>query len=91
MSFEIMLEDVPKEQRDIAEAVGMEAFIKLSKLCGGQASIYITRYTQLSRGARNRTIKERYNGYNIRQLAREYNLTSRQIRKIVTAEGTKKR
>ena len=88
MDFEIKLEDVPKEQREIARTIGIEAFIKPSKLCGGQQGVYISKYTQLAQGARNRRIKEKYNnGDSIRQLARENKLSSRWIRKIVTAKG----
>lgn len=31
----IPMSDIPEEYRDIAEAIGMEAFIQLTLLCGG--------------------------------------------------------
>ena len=36
----IPMSDIPEEYRDIAEAIGMEAFTQLTLLCGGQ-SLYI--------------------------------------------------
>ena len=87
MDFEVKLEDVPESQRDIAECIGIDAFIKLSKFCGGQDEIYISKYPQLIKEARNRAIRQKYNGYNLKQLAREYDLSTRQIRHIVSKKG----
>ena len=89
MSLEIKLEDIPENVRDIAEAIGMEAFIKLAKLCGGQTGIYIPKYSNILKGARDREIKRRYTRYNLEQLAREYNLSTQQIREIALKEKPK--
>lgn len=86
MSLEIKLEDIPENVRDIAEAIGMEAFIKLAKFCGGQRGIYIPKYSNIIKGARDREIKRRYTRYNLEQLAREYNLSTQQIREIALKE-----
>jgi len=75
-------DDIPEEYRDIAETIGMEAFIQLTLLCGGQ-SLYIPKRESLERGARDRDIRARFDGGNYRALASQFRLSERQIRKII--------
>ena len=44
----VTIEDIPEEYRDIAEAVGLEAYLTLSVLCGGQ-NLYIPKREALER------------------------------------------
>lgn len=76
------MSDIPEEYRDIAEAIGMEAFTQLTLLCGGQ-SLYIPKRESLERNARDRDIRARFDGGNYRALAVQYRLSERQIRKII--------
>ena len=46
----IRMMDIPEEYRDIAEAIGLEAFTQLTLLCGGQ-SLCIPKRESLERGA----------------------------------------
>ena len=78
----IPLSDIPEEYRDIAEAIGMEAFTQLTLLCGGQ-SLYIPKRESLERNARDREIRARFDGGNYRALAAQFRLSERQIRKII--------
>ena len=78
----IRLEDIPSEQQDIAENLGMEAFLRLTRLCGGQ-NLYIPKLESLERGGRDREIRARFNGGNYRALAAQFRLSERQIRKII--------
>ncbi|SCI96544.1 Uncharacterized conserved protein [uncultured Flavonifractor sp.] len=78
----VTLEDIPEEYRDIAETVGLEAYLTLSVLCGGQ-NLYIPKREALERQARNREIRAHFNGGNYRALAAQYRLSERQIRKII--------
>ena len=78
----IPMSDIPEEYRDIAEAIGMEAFTQLTLLCGGQ-NLYIPKRESLERAARDREIRARFNGGNYRALAAQYRLSERQIRKII--------
>ena len=78
----VPMSDIPEEYRDIAEAIGMEAFIQLTLLCGGQ-SLYIPKRESLERGARDRDIRARFDGGNYRALAVQCRLSERQIRKII--------
>lgn len=78
----IPMSDIPEEYRDIAEAIGMEAFTQLTLLCGGQ-SLYIPKRESLERNARDRDIRARFDGGNYRALAAQFRLSERQIRKII--------
>ena len=78
----IPISDIPEEYRDIAEAIGMEAFTQLTLLCGGQ-SLYIPKRESLERNARDRDIRARFDGGNYRALAAQFRLSERQIRKII--------
>ena len=78
----IRMTDIPEEYRDIAEAIGLEAFIQLTLLCGGQ-NLYIPKRESLERGSRDRDIRARFDGGNYRALATQVRLSERQIRKII--------
>lgn len=79
----ILPADVPEEYQDIVETIGIDAFVQLALLCGGQ-NLYIPKRESLEREGRDRDIRARFNGGNYRDLARQYRLSERQIRKIVS-------
>ena len=83
IKLQIRLEDLADTQREIAELIGIENYIKLSKRFGGDGGLYIQKFSEISKNARNREIRKKYNGYNISMLANMYNLSERQIRAIV--------
>ncbi len=64
----IRTDDIPEEYRDIVDAIGMEAFVHLTLLCGGQ-TLYVPKRESLERGARDRDIRSLFNGSNYRSLA----------------------
>ena len=78
----IRTDDIPDEYRDIVDAIGMESFIHLALLCGGQ-TLYIPKRESLERSARDRDIRAMFNGSNYRSLATQFRLSERQIRKII--------
>lgn len=78
----IRTDDIPKEYRDIVDTIGMEAFVHLTLLCGGQ-TLYVPKRESLERGARDRDIRALFNGSNYRSLAAQFRLSERQIRKII--------
>lgn len=80
--YEILLEDIPEDYRDIVETIGMKAFIQLTQLCGGQ-DLYIPRLESLERGPRDRDIRARFDGHNYRALGIQFRLSERQVRKII--------
>lgn len=78
----IRREDVPAEYQDLVDGLGLEVFLRLARLCGGQ-SLYIPKAESLEREARDRDIRARFNGGNYRALGAQFRLSERQIRKIV--------
>lgn len=83
--MKINLDDLVGTQRDIAEIIGIESYIKLCQTFGGD-TIYIQKYSELQKLERNAEIKAKYNGYNSSQLAREYDLSERYVR-IICSNG----
>ena len=76
-------DDIPEEYRDIVDAIGMEAFMHLTLLCGGQ-TIYVHKWESLERNSRDRDIRAMFNGYTYRSLATQFRLSERQIRKLIS-------
>ena len=79
---DIRFEDIPQEYRDIVETIGMEAFLCLTHLCGGQ-NLYIPKMESLKKDGRDRDIRARFDGGDYRSLALQYRLSERQVRKII--------
>lgn len=83
----IRVEDIPEEYRDIVDDFGLENFLKLCRLCGGQ-DLYVPKIESLMREGRNREIRARFDGGNYRILARQFRLSERQIRTIINGKNT---
>lgn len=77
--MQIVLEDLPESQREIAELIGLDNYIKLTKKYGGINNFYIRKYSEIVKEARNREIRRKYNGYNAKMLAAQYNLSEQTI------------
>lgn len=80
----IELDDIPIEQRDFAELVGLDTFRKLIEMYGG-SSIYICKEDAILRQKRNLAIVEEFNGTNYLALAKKYSLTERTIREVINS------
>lgn len=83
----ILPSDIPEEYRDIADSLGLAAFLRLAALRGGQ-EVYIPKLESLEREARDRDIRARFDGGNYRALAVRFQLSERQIRKILKGSRT---
>ena len=81
-SFEIQLSDLRGEQREIAQAIGIKAYIELVKLYGG-SNIYIAKMDKLFCIKRDAEIIRHFNGENYTSLAKQYGLSERAVRTIV--------
>ena len=81
----LSVDDIPEEQRDIAEVVGMDAYKQLVKLCGG-GRIYIMQLENVIREKRNYMIRTEYNGYNLKELCGRYRISETSIRTIIKQE-----
>ena len=71
-----------EQQKEIAEIIGIEAYRKLVANYGG-SRIYIEKSNTITRPDRNKEIREKFDGGNYLQLAREYELSEQTIRRIV--------
>ncbi len=77
------IDDLYGNQKAIAEVIGMEAYIKLSKAFGGDDSLYVAKYDKLENIKRNKQIIDEFNGYNYQKLADKHNLSVRMVREII--------
>ena len=77
----ITLEHLDGDQLELAKLIGLEAYKKLVKYCGG-GDVYVCKADTVTRLSRNKEICEDFNGENYRELAKKYNLTERWIRAI---------
>ena len=71
-----------EQQKEIAEIIGIESYRKLVEHYGG-SRIYIEKFDTITRFDRNKEIREKFDGGNHLQLAREYKLSEQTIRNIV--------
>lgn len=82
----ITLDNLAPAQREIAEIMGLEGFIALSRFINGD-TIYIPKYDSLftpaQRIERDEEIIGKFDGYNFDELAREYNLCTRTLYNII--------
>ncbi len=80
--YDIKIEDLPPDYKEIAQAIGLDAALALVAARGGEA-VYIPKADKVARLARNRAIRAEFTGDNHRQLARKHNLTVVMIRNIL--------
>ncbi len=80
---QIKLEQLPANQRELAELLGMRQYIELTRRFGGE-TIYVQKYSELLKTPRNAEIKRKFDGFNFIELAREYDLSERYIRELVS-------
>ena len=69
----------------------MDGFIRLVDTYGGTSNLYVPVAEQLVRPVRDELIRREYNGRNVYELARKWDLTDRSIREIVKDEVKKMR
>lgn len=79
---EITLDDLDEKNREIAKIIGIDNLLLLCEYFGG-TRIYINKLEYVTAILRNRKIKEEYNGYNLQQIVRKYNLTENQVQRIL--------
>ena len=79
---EIHPDDLSPAQREVADLIGFETYLKLIDVYAAE-TIYIPKRDSLERLARNQRIVEEYNGDNLKALAKKYNLTTVTVRAIV--------
>ena len=81
MIEKITIKEIPQNNQDLTQLIGIENFKKLVKYMGG-SSIYIPKEQTLILSLRNKNIKKEFNG-DIKILSRKYQITQSQIRNIL--------
>lgn len=78
---DLTLDMIPEPYDHIAQVIGIENFINLTKIVGG-TTMYVPKADNILKPVRDKKIKAEFNGYNHGQLARKYNLSERWIIEI---------
>lgn len=82
---ETTIEDISESYRPVVDIIGIDKFIELSDYAKGD-ELYFPKTENIIAPARNRRIKKEWNGYNVKELAEKYNLTTKQISNILKDE-----
>jgi len=82
---ETTMEDISENYRPVVEIIGIGKFIELSDYAKGD-ELYFPKTENIIAPARNRRIKKEWDGYNLKELADKYNLTTKQIGNILKDE-----
>ena len=77
----IRVDDVPG-CKDLVEIFGMDTFISLVEYCGG-SNVYIPSKGAIVKKARNRIMREVFDGGNYREIANRFGISEVAVRKIV--------
>lgn len=76
------LSDIKPSIRPVAELIGIPNLIKLSDYMRSD-TLYLPKSDNLLMPARDRAIRKEFNGFNAKELAEKYNLTTKQISNIL--------
>ena len=78
----LTLNDLQESHREIAEVIGVEAMVKLSKTYGGN-NIYIPQSKELIKNKIYEEIYEEFDGSNLKELTVKYNVSKSTVYNIV--------
>lgn len=81
-SENITYEDLQEQHRELAEIIGIENLIALANHFGG-TQIYIPQAEKLVKNVKYRAIIEEFDGNNIRQLAKKYDVSESTVYRLV--------
>lgn len=87
----LTIDDLQGETRELAEIIGMGAFRRLVSVYGGTGRMYIPQPDMLLIPVRDTKIREEYNGNNIYELCRKWDLSEGYVRKIVAGKAAELR
>ena len=79
----LTIDDLDGENRELAELVGMEAFIKLVEVYGGTGKLYVPQADKVLIPVRDEKIREEYNGTNLYGICKKWELSESTVRAIV--------
>ena len=85
----VELEDFPENFQRFAKNIGITAALQITKENGGYKH-YVPVYDNVTQKARNRLIKEEFNGSNYQQLAVKYGISETTVREVIDGERRRK-
>jgi Mor family transcriptional regulator len=74
--------DLPEVYQEMAEVIGVQATVQLAQTFAG-SSVYFPKLERALLTLRNQVIQREFDGANIKQLSRRWNLSARHLRHIV--------
>ena len=80
--MKLKISDLPLQFENIAIEIGIDKIKALFKEFGG-TSVYFPTEKMIYKEARDREIRSKYNGFNIKELAIKYNMSESYIRAII--------
>ncbi len=86
MKYEICVNDLKGEQKELAKTIGMEAYRNLVEAYGG-SSIYVAKDDRIKNFQRDSEIIQKFTGNNYYALAKEYGLSERAVRNIIAKQN----
>lgn len=78
----VSIDQLRDDQKELAEIIGLEAYKKLVAYYGGSL-LYVQKVDSVLKDTRDKELNEKFNGYNYKELAREYGISEMTIRDIV--------
>ena len=81
--MKLKISDLPLQFENIAIEIGIDKIKALFKEFGG-TSVYFPTEKMIYKEARDREIRSKYNGFNIKELAIKYNMSESYIRAIIS-------
>ena len=79
------IEELPHPYKDLAKQLGIETALSLAEMWGGLA-VYFPKAERALQNIRNERIVQEFNGGNVTELARKYNLTESWVREILKSQ-----
>lgn len=80
--MDLKMSDLPPQFENIAMEIGIDRVKALFKEFGG-TSVYFPTEKMIYKDARDREIIEKFNGFNVKELASKYNMSESYIRSII--------
>lgn len=82
---QITIEDFNEPFDEIATLIGVDNTIKIIRYVGG-STIYVPNLKFIIAEKRKNNIRQEFNGYNISELSKKYNLSTRWIREVLKSK-----
>lgn len=79
---DIDINDLNEQHQELAEIIGIDNLLELASHFGG-TQIYIPQMDKLLKNVKYKAIIEEFDGFNIRQLSKKYNVSESTIYRLV--------